>query len=346
MFRSSSIFRKIALFAGLALAGTFTFSAMAQLTNPPAGGNVTVTTETGDPPHKGVLKERTDPPAAGEARDIVMIGSTMNYFVMPDRNYNPLYFAQPNVEGSWANTNLTKSIFDWRMVDGANAAVTTGFGFEFKNPNETLVNPTDDEGTSPWAKIEWNTLGTFSIQIRELPEALKGTDCYDNIEPAVIPITVIDLPNIAFDEVDGSLDVLVCDPLDDLHEAEFPITVQTYFFDATMNDKIWVTYTVTRTSVDGTEDTDYDNDGDDVEIEMVVEGTPGAGGLITLKGFIPLEIEEHGFYEVTIISVVDHIGRKCDVVSEDVIENRDVFTYAVLDAPKPGRTFHVPNNNF
>ena len=388
MNSSNSFFRKIALFVGLALAGTWTFSVMAQLTVPEKGGFITVPLETEDdvpiePAHKGVLYEDGfnsesvtggDPPekvpSAVEARDIVMVGSTMNYFVMPDANYNPEYYTQGDLpigeEPSWANTQLTKSIFDWQMVDDEDATVSIGFVLVFQNPNETLVEEEDEEGTSPWAKITWETPGDFSIKITEKPAALAGTDC-ESGTPSVIPITVIDVPTIAFvnQKIEEGPDVfqkVACHTFDDgepeaeppvlpaPYKAQFPVTVNTGYFNPDVSDEIRITYNIRRLEIDKTEDPNYGKVGGvfkDIVVDIEMDQDDLTDGRYTLIGTIEVDIastDKHGYYEITILSVEDHIARKCDVVSEEVTSGADKFTIAVLPGITPGSTFHVPNN--
>ena len=137
-----------------------------------------------------------------EVRDSVTIGSTMNYFVMPDQYFNPDYFKQ----NSYGATNLTHSQFNWSMYTGH---LTTVTGTPIASPPVAHQN-VNANGTSPWVKVTWGAQGTptnnapsdignyhYTLVMAETPQGVLGA-C--DGEPATIHVVAIPKPTIRFND--------------------------------------------------------------------------------------------------------------------------------------------------
>ena len=118
-----------------------------------------------------------------EAIDTVMVTSVMNYFVMPDKNYNAAYYNQTN----YAATNLTSSEFEWTIGNGSSFAYQSANG---------------GTSTSPWIKVTWgSTLGATTVTVKETPQGLTGTCESQETE---IDVWVISKPTAQFASKTGS----------------------------------------------------------------------------------------------------------------------------------------------
>jgi hypothetical protein len=258
-----------------------------------------------------------------EARDSVMVGSTMNYFVMPDRNYNSDYYAQGQ---DYMATGLTKSEFVWAVDAASFAASITA-----QNPNGT--------GTSPWVKIVWGTTrGNAKITIEEVPVGVTGS-CSG--EEAEIPVTVISKPEIGFtDQADQGdppkFEIVECQAADGSgnlvgYSLSLPVTV------TTESCEIKVKYTLVHTPLGGVAQPSVEG-----TVQMTIVSEVNDGGIKTVTGILSIPVTLHGTYEVTIEEMTDRIARKCDVLGN--VLAADEFTYSVLPQPAKPRPFHVPNN--
>ena len=181
-----------------------------QLSDTPPDNKVDVPTTSPESPHKGALYEHEyysgGQDATREEVDSVMVTSVMNYFVMPDKNYNTAYFAQ----SSYTATNLTSSEFVWTVTGGtAGTAVA-------QTPNIAT-------GTSPWVKITWNTVGDVTLTVQEVPQ---GADVSCVASETEIDVAVIARPTI---EYRGGNTASAC--YDDTNvataEFDFPVTFNT-----------------------------------------------------------------------------------------------------------------------
>ena len=207
-----------------------------------------------------------------EGVDTVMVGSKMNYFVMPDTYYNKAYFQQNN----YFATNLTKSKFEWTVANGT---------FAHQSPN-TATSP----GTSPWIKVTWgSTLGATTITMKEIPQGL--TAACDG-EETTIPVFVIAKPTIGFNQVAGEYAAADC--YDDVTKLsafyDFPVLV------TTSSSQVLVDYSIKRTNLQGSS-----TDLPDV-----------TGAVVSSSGLLQIPFNDYGEYEITITKITDRIARKCD----------------------------------
>ena len=187
---------------GLFLTGISSRTFGQTISDTPAGNNIPLDSKTLY--EHGYNSSGADSPR--EDIDTVMVGSVMNYFVMPNRNYNTSYFGQ----SSYAATNLTVSRFDWTALNGAVTA--------------QAVNTT---GTSPWIKVTWGaTTGATTVEVQEVPQGLS-VSCVS--EETTIPVWVIAKPTIGFSQVGSAYAHSECyDETDKLTAFyDFPVSVTT-----------------------------------------------------------------------------------------------------------------------
>jgi hypothetical protein len=163
-----------------------------------------------------------------EDRDSVMVTSVMNYFVMPDKNYNAGYYAQTG----YAATNLTSSNFVW-TVPGASGTFVP-----------QIPNPTT--GTSPWIKVTWIATGITTIKVKEEPQGLAGS-C--DSEETEISVVVIPKPTIGFNQTGTPPAYAASDCYSDADIAtaayDFPITV------TTSSSQVLIDYSIKKTDLAG-----------------------------------------------------------------------------------------------
>jgi hypothetical protein len=209
-----------------------------------------------------------------EGVDTVMVTSVMNYFVMPDKNYNKAYYAQD----SYAATDLTNSKFVWTVENGSS--------FEYQKANSTE--------TSPWIKVTWGEKGEATITVKEEPQVV-GESCGDGNETE-IPVTIIAQPTIGYN-LDGFADSN-CYNDNTVGEAfyDFPVAV------TTESSQVWVTVSIKKIDFDGNDSGTFE------ETNVPVES-----GFFHLQ-FSDYDSGGYGKYEVTITEMTDRIARKCDVL--------------------------------
>jgi len=318
------IFKQLtSLIAGIFLAGMIHSFGQENISESPSGNNIELGGKT---LYERGYNHEAGPNAPREARDSVMIGSMMNYFVMPDRFYNSSYFGQ----NDYAATNLTRSRFVWEVDAPSFATAITP-----QIPNTT--------GSSPWVKITWNnTRGDAYIKIREQPQTGLQITC-DGVE-TTIPVTVISKPVIQFVPKgalgDEKFEIVDCIPVGEQGEllnvtVDFPITVQTE------SSQLMVDYELVFINLEGNR-TSLPNVSD---FPITVETSSSDNGIATITGTLSLTVSQYGAYEMTITKITDRIARKCD--TEGIVvdaSNANVFTYTVIPQPRAGRTYHVPNN--
>jgi len=294
-----------------------------------------------------------DKSASTEARDFVMVGSKMHYFIMPDQSFNSVYFRQDD----WQATNWTKSWFDWFIPPNAK-------GYKFVNTNLVekpseipLANTEQVEPTSPWIIVEWGTVGPSEIVVREFPELLftGGSEC-SGTEPAEIPIMVINEPTIKFTKEGALFENSFCVPSFVDSEGDpapypmkFPVSVTT---ESPMDGNINVITVYYDLIIRNLTTNDEELKPDQKGFVTVVSSTPKneTDGRIetTIIGNLVIEATEHGHHEVTITKITDYIAEKCEmdipVVTASVQANiTNIFTFSVMPQPRRGRIFHVPN---
>ena len=161
---------------GLLLKG-IAFQTFGQISDTPSGNSITLDKNLYEHGYNSSSAGAVDSPR--EDIDTVMVGSSMNYFVMPDKNFNAAYYGQ----SSYAATASTSSRFDWTIGNSS--------GFTHQTANTT--------GTSPWIKVTWGTsTGSTSVAVQEVPQGLPVT-CVS--VPTTIPVWVIAKPNIGFTQV-------------------------------------------------------------------------------------------------------------------------------------------------
>jgi len=161
-----------------------------------------------------------------EATDTVMVTSVMNYFVMPDKNYNQAYYAQNN----YAATNLTESKFEWIVANGSSIATQT--------PNSATT-----PGTSPWIKVTWGaTLGATTIKVKEVPQGIT-TNC-ESAE-TTIDVFVIARPTIGFTQIGSAYVDSDCYTNAANVSYNFPVAVNT------SSNQILVNYRLETTGLSG-----------------------------------------------------------------------------------------------
>jgi len=209
-----------------------------------------------------------------EAVDTVMVTSVMNYFVMPDKNYNTAYYAQNN----YAATNLTVSKFEWTVANGSSIAPQT--------PNSATT-----PGTSPWIKVTWGaTLGATTVKVKEVPQGITaGCESAET----VINVFVIARPTIGFSQVGSPLAYTAsgCYTNAAVASYDFPVTV------TTSSSQILVDYQLETTALSGGTPT-----------TTTVTNAPVTSGILKLA------FSNYGHYKVTITKITDRIARKCDVI--------------------------------
>ena len=191
-----------------------------QISDTPTGKNISLDSKTLY--EHGFNKDNlTAPPSDREIRDSVTVGAVMNYFVMPDKNYNAAYFAG----GSYAATNLTTSQFNWTVGNGSAIA-------------PQAANTT---GTSPWVKVTWAApLGATTVKVKEAPQGLSGT-C--DSQETTIDIEVIAKPTVAFTGKSGLFEDSDCYDETALGSGiayDFDLTV------SSQSSQLLVSYTVTK----------------------------------------------------------------------------------------------------
>ena len=272
--------------------------------------------------HEGSLKD------SREARDSVMVGSEMYYFVMPDKYFNKAYYDG----GNYADTHLTKSKFEW-VVDAPSYATAI-----------TPQNPNTATNTSPYVKIEWGTTrGNADIKIVEKPQIAV---C-DGAE-TVIPVTVISKPVIKFVTQTGAGvdpdELIKCVPLADQGgtisvNVEYPILV------LTESSQVKIDYKIEFTNLEGTPSAV----GPPVlDFPITVKSSSvDVNGITNITGALSLTMTDYGSYKITITKITDRIARKCNTEGEIAtgdIDDLDEFTYIVVPQPSAGKTYHVPNN--
>ena len=255
-----------------------------------------------------------------EDRDSVMVGATMHYFVMPDLSYNSAY-ATSAASGDFSNTNLTTSTFEWTVPTSGSSAV-------FVNPNSK------DGSTSPHVTIAWTAASaepsTDTIRIVETPTEYNGVPLSSTSvcigKESKIPVTVIPKSVIEFGEDNGLREIYTCLSFDlsdgTTHPVlDFPLTVATK---VAGNKGIKVKYTIQKDT-----------------------GSPSGAIEVGLADItkLPIKVDDYGVYTVTITEITDPIARKCNLTGTVTdASNKNVFKYAVLPQPQPGKTYHVPNN--
>ena len=256
------------------------------------------------------------PDAPREVRDTVMVGSTMNYFVMPDKFYNKLFFEQTD----YSATDKTNSKFLWEVNNPSFASAIT----------PKTVNGTN---TSPWVEIDWAATGNAEIKILEQPQ-VTGMSALCFAAETIIPVTIIAKPAITFDlPSSGTIysDVECVNPsvfeLGGAGEVtvNYPITV------SSQSGNVRIKYILTTKDIDGN-----------------AVGTPVTKSDVWVSkttGTLPLTFTGFGVYEVKITEITDHIARKCNMTGDVTTDNNaNVFTYSIVPIPTTGKTYHVPNN--
>ena len=157
-----------------------------------------------------------------ESIDTVMVTSAMNYFVMPDKNYNAAYYGGISYDA----TNLTVSRFDWTIGNGSSFA-----------PQSSNAS-----STSPWIKVTWgNTTGPTTITVKETPQGLPGTCDSQETE---IDVIVIAKPTIGFNQTGTPLAYAASDCYTDVTKLtayyDFPVIV------TTSSSQILVNYSIKK----------------------------------------------------------------------------------------------------
>ena len=288
-----------------------------QVSDTPTGNKVDVTTTSSESAHKGELYEhgynKGGLAAAVEIRDSVMVGSVMNYFVMPNKSYNPAYFATG--QNDYAATTLTSSEFVWSLKNGLGAAAPQN------------ANPTT---TSPWVKIAWGLVaGIDTIAVVEKPTGLSLTCKGDTTK---IPVVVIDKPTVGFNQVGSPLAYADSECSDEVSGTQ-PASYEFPFNVTTSSSQVEVELSIVHTDLAGnvsaaTTSTEF------VTLTLI------SG--INYTGAVSLDFSAYGEYAVTITKITDRVARKCDVEG-DINAGQNVFTYSVLPQPKTGPIYHVPN---
>ena len=265
--------------------------------------------------------------APREDRDSVTVTSTMNYFVMPDKYFNPLYFGQSDYKA----TGSTKSKFDWALAASSTATATIAP----VNPN-TSTTP----GTSPWITATWNTTGDATLTMKEIPQGMTSV-CEG--EETTIPVTVISKPVIKFipqGDLNDVFELAKCAPMSGATlnaEVEYPIEVKTE------SDQVLIDYSIVFTPLEGPAEAVKTET--NFKITKISETV--SAGITTITGALTLKMTEYGSYEIVITKITDRIARKCNVTGEIAANAGDVlatFKYVVLPQPSAGKTYHVPNN--
>ena len=327
----------------LALLGTVSIIAQpSTITDDPNDKNITV--ESATLYEHGYNKANISAKDAREAVDSVMVTSTMNYFVMPDKYFNTDYFKQ----NDYGATNLTHSKFNWNMYTGNLSAIPPS-ATPLASPSIThsVVN---SNGTSPWVKVTWNTVGEFTLSMKETPQGVLGA-C-DGL-PALIPVVVINKPKIKFDTQYAEGDDLFLtecvdpedkkDGWDGLNNRiiNFPVMV------TTESGNVRVDYDLIFTPLGGGSPITFSNV-TDKWVSTSTKELPLEIDIAALKAKgLPDNTPAFGSYHIEITRITDHIGRKSnvdgivDIGEGDIKEN--MFTYIILPRPTPGRTYHVPN---
>ena len=333
----------------LALFGAVSVTAQtSSITDDPTGKTVTV--ESTALYEHGYNAEAVKSGAidAREVVDSVMVTSVMNYFVMPDKYFNTAYFKQDD----YGKTNLTHSLFDWKMYNGNLTAIAS----ETPIANPSIAYQSDNHTkTSPWIKVTWGaTAGKFTLAMKETPQGVLGA-CEGL--PALIPVVVINKPSIKFDKDFGDEDALFLtdcvDPDDETNGwkgltdriINFPVNV------TTESGNVRVDYDLVFTPLGGGSPITFSN----VTDKWVSVSQTGGKSELPLKidiaalktAGLPADAPAFGSYSIEITRITDHVGRKCDV--DGIVDdgggkiNESMFTYIILPRPTPGRTYHVPN---
>jgi hypothetical protein len=251
-----------------------------------------------------------DPAPATEAIDSVTVGSTMPYFIMPDVNYNSTYFAQ----SSYSATDLTESTFNWTISKSATGTIAA------KAKNDT--------DTSPWVEIKWND--TDLVNVTMIEESQSGSCTSD---PVVIPVQVIQKPEIKFGEISGERKFTECVPTLGAHSYAFPVVPLT---NAVISESwdVFVTYDVTFTPLNG------------------IPGSPQSGTAPVSNGSFTLDelvLDDYGTYTIVITGISDKTSKKCTFEGGETAFNLsnniadETFAYTMLPKPQPGKAYHVPN---
>jgi hypothetical protein len=248
--------------------------------------------------------------SSDEDTDMVTVGSTMPYFIMPDQLLNVAYFAQ----SSYSATGLTQSTFTWEISTPANGDITALV------PNTTQ--------TSPWVEIKWKVTGTVDVTMVEG----QGGSCES--DPVTIPVKVIQKPEIMFDVISGERTFTECVP--DLNaRVPYPFPVAPVSSGAiTESSDVKITYDIDFVPLNGSPSSRDDLIAD-------VSGTSFTLGNAILSGY--------GTYTITIKEVSDKTSRKCTFDGgEDAFIlgtlAQEKFVYTMLPKPTSGKAYHVPNN--
>jgi len=270
-------------------------------------------------------------PGQAEERDLVMVGATVPYFIVPDRIYNPEYYDNND---DWEATEKTESQFSW-LVRGVNTLLPT-----FIRPNTIQYGGTESK-SSPWVTFTWpnNVLGFQTIEVKEMPPELFGLAC-ESSDVSEIPVTVINQPTLKLNG--NNSDNSECAPnigVGSEFWIEIPIEATTESSD------IIAKYTMVFTPLGSNVDPD-----DIITTEGTVPVTFTSSEITELEGRDLIEIDEgllkisvlkHGKYDITITSITDHVARKWDF--DIPINTLNKFEFTVLPSPAKGRIFHVPN---
>lgn len=160
---------------------------------------------------------------AAENIDSVSVGSTIDYFVMPDANLNPSYDFSTDPT---ANLNST---FNWSSDGGQTVTTKTGMG-------------------SNYVEVDWDATtgtGSYTLEVTEQ----SGGACVD-ATPTQISVAVIGLPTAAFDNsVYGGYTSSVCSNDPTAETFNFPISLSTEVIDGDVEFTYSMTNTTTGTVV-------------------------------------------------------------------------------------------------
>ena len=256
-------------FIGIFLTG-ITYNVLGQtISDTPSGNNFPLDSKTLY--EHGYNSSGVDSPR--EDIDTVMVGSVMNYFVMPDKNYNTAYFGQ----GSYAATNLTSSEFEWIVGNSSS--------FTPQSANTT--------GTSPWIKVTWgSTTGATTIKVKEAPQDVDISCVAEDTE---IDVFVIAQPTIGYNLAGYAASQCYNTTAVADADYDFPVSV------ITSSSQVLVNVSVVKKDLDGTVLGTYPK-----------TNVPVASGAFHLE-FNDFASGGYGIYEVTITEMTDRIARKCDV---------------------------------
>jgi hypothetical protein len=294
---------------------------------------VTVTIDTRVHYQHGNNKDFTTgtPDLPREARDSVMMGATMHYFVMPDTAFNRAYANAGKADAdNWiGGTASTKSSFAWSITPATPIGTVTP------------VLPNSGTSTSPHVTILWTGVSAATpvdtIVFVETPKEYKGVAlpagsvCDGN--PVKIPITSIHQPNVMFGVNENSTrDTVVCAESNVGIKLNLPLAGLgaggNYGSVISEASGVTIDYTIAK---DG--------------------GTPVAEtakfpSLKTAAYRWKLPVSDYGVYEIVITKITDRIATKCNITDNNVsLTTADnTYTYVVMPKPASGPTYHIPNN--